>query len=109
NQQLPYLRSRQSLAEKLLGLTSENQQDDLVLLNQLLLFEGTNPYNPDLLELSDLPDPVLEKLIQIILMERYLLITIKGEKETKSYPIYLLHLYHEKGRSEERRVGKECR
>ena len=97
NQQLPYLRSRQSLAEKLLGLISENQQDDLVLLNQLLLFEGTNPYNPDLLDLSDLPDPVLEKLIQIILMERYLLITIKGEKETKSYPIYLLHLYHEKG------------
>ena len=40
NQQLPYLKSRQSLAEKLLGLISETQQDDLVLLNQLLLFEG---------------------------------------------------------------------
>src|SRR5690606_20659325 len=50
----------------------------------------------DLLELSDFPDPVQQKLIQIILMERYLLITIKGEKQTKSYPIYLLHLYHEK-------------
>ncbi len=55
NQQLPYLKSRQSLAEKLLGLISETQQDDLVLLNQLLLFQGTNPHNPDLLELSDLP------------------------------------------------------
>ncbi|MCU5378614.1 HTH domain-containing protein [Bacillus cereus] len=95
NQQLPYLKSRQSLAEKLLGLISETQQDDLVLLNQLLLFEGTNPHNPDLLELSDLPQPMLEKLIQILLLDRHLLITVK-EEEIKSYPIYLLHLYQEK-------------
>jgi len=95
NQQLPYLKSRQSLAEKLLGLISETQQDDLVLLNQILLFEGTNPHNPDLLELSDLPHPMLEKLIQILLSDRHLLITIK-EEEIKSYPIYLLHLYQEK-------------
>ncbi|MGH0429387.1 helix-turn-helix transcriptional regulator [Bacillus hominis] len=96
NQQLPYLKSRQSLAEKLLGLISEIQQDDLVLLNQLLLFEGTNPHNPDLLELSDLPHPMLEKLIQILLLDSHLLITVKEEKEIKSYPIYLLHLYKEK-------------
>jgi predicted DNA-binding transcriptional regulator YafY len=96
NQQLPYLKSRQSLAEKLLGLISENQQDDLVLLNQILLFEGTNPNNPDLLELSDLPNPILEKLIQLLLLDRHLLITINEEKEIKSYPIYLLHLYREK-------------
>jgi len=96
NKQLPYLKSRQSLAEKLLGLISENQQDDLVLLNQILLFEGTNPNSPDLLELSDLPYPMLEKLIQIILLDRYLLITIKEEKAINSYPIYLLHLYQEK-------------
>ncbi|WP_025025991.1 helix-turn-helix transcriptional regulator [Caldalkalibacillus mannanilyticus] len=96
NQQLPYLKSRQSLTEKLLGLISENQQDDLVLLNQILLFEGTNPNNPDLLDLSDLPHSMLEKLIQILLLNRYLLITIKEEKVIKSYPIYLLHLYREK-------------
>lgn len=96
NQQLPYLKSRQSLAEKLLGLISENQQDDLVLLNQVLLFEGTNPNNPDLLELSDLPHPMLEKLIQILLLDRYLLITMEEGDVLKSYPIYLLHLYHEK-------------
>lgn len=96
NQQLPYLKSRQSLAEKLLGLISENQQDDLVLLNQILLFEGTNPHNPDLLDLSDLPHPMLEKLIQILLMDRYLLVSIKEEKTIKSYPLYLLHLYREK-------------
>jgi predicted DNA-binding transcriptional regulator YafY len=96
NQQLPYLKSRQSLAEKLLGLISENQQEDLVLLNQILLFEGTNPNNPDLLDLSDLPHPMLEKLIQILLLDSYLLITIKEDKEIKSYSIYLLHLYREK-------------
>ncbi|MGG3573219.1 HTH domain-containing protein [Bacillus gobiensis] len=96
NQQLPYLKSRHSLAEKLLGLISENQQDDLVLLNQTLLFEGTNPNNPDLLDLTDLPHPMLEKLIQILLSDSCLLITIKEEKVIKSYPVYLLHLYREK-------------
>jgi predicted DNA-binding transcriptional regulator YafY len=96
NQQLPYLKSRQSLAEKLLGLISENQQDDLVLLNQILLFEGTNPNNPDLLELSDLPHPILEKLIHILLMDRYLLITMTEENGIKPYPIYLLNLFREK-------------
>ncbi|MED0951828.1 HTH domain-containing protein [Bacillus mobilis] len=96
NQQLPYLKSRQSLAEKLLGLISETQQDDLVLLNQLFLFEGTNPHNPDLLELSDLPHPMLEKLIQILLLDRHLLITTEEDEKIKSYPIYLLHLYQEK-------------
>ncbi|GFZ30196.1 DeoR family transcriptional regulator [Clostridium zeae] len=97
NEQLPYLKSRQSLTEKLLGLISENQQDDLVLLNQILLFEGTNPNNPDLLELSDLPHPLLEKLIQILLVDRYLLINVKEEKTIKSYQIFLLNLYNEKG------------
>jgi predicted DNA-binding transcriptional regulator YafY len=96
NQQLPYLKSRQSLTEKLLGLISENQQDDLVLLNQILLFEGTNPNNPDLLDLSDLPHHMLEKLIQILLLDRYLLITMQEEKVIKSYSIFLLHLYREK-------------
>lgn len=96
NQQLPYLKSRQSLAEKLLGLISENQQDDLVLLNQILLFEGTNPHNPDLLELSDLPHPMLEQLIQILLMDSYLVVSVEEGREIKSYPIYLMHLYREK-------------
>ncbi len=96
NQQLPYLKSRQSLAEKLLGLIPENQQETLVLLNQVLLFEGTNPDNPDLLDLSDFPHPMLEKLIQLLLLDRHLLITIKEGEVIKSHPIYLLHLYREK-------------
>lgn len=96
NQQLPYLKSRQSLAEKILGLISENQQEHLVFLNQILLFEGTNPNNPDLLELSDIPHHMVEKLFQTLLLDSYLWITVKEGKELKTYPIYLLHLYHEK-------------
>jgi len=96
NLQLPYLKSRHSLAEKLLGLISENQQDDLVLLNRILLFEGTNPHNPDLLDLSDLPHPMLEQLIQILLKDSCLLVSVEEGREIKSYPIFLLHLYREK-------------
>ncbi|OIU73143.1 helix-turn-helix transcriptional regulator [Rossellomorea aquimaris] len=96
NQQLPYLKSRQSLAEKLLGLIPDYQQESLVLLNQILLFEGTNPSNPDLLDLTDLPHPMLEKLIQLLLMDNHLLLTIKEEKSIKAYPIFILHLYREK-------------
>ncbi|NMO98036.1 hypothetical protein HII30_19985 [Paenibacillus lemnae] len=95
NQQLPYLKSRQSLAEKM-ALLSENQQDDLVLLNQILLFEGTNPHNPDLLDLSDLPHPMLEKLIQTLLTDRCLRLTLQEEQELKTYSLYLMHLYREK-------------
>lgn len=96
NQQLPYLKSRQSLAEKLLGLISQNQQDDLVLLNQILLFEGTNPNNQDLLEMSDLPHPILEKLIQLLLSDSCLLLTMNEGGTVNSYPIFLLQLYREK-------------
>ncbi|MFB9326630.1 helix-turn-helix transcriptional regulator [Paenibacillus aurantiacus] len=96
NLQLPYLKSRHSLAEKLLGLISQNQQDDLVLLNQILLFEGTNPHNPDLLDLSDLPHPMLEQLIRILLEDRYLVVTVEERREIQSYPIYLMRLYREK-------------
>jgi hypothetical protein len=95
NQQLPYLKSRQSIAEKLLGLISETQQDDVAMLNQLLLFQGTNPYNPDILNLSDLPHPILEKLIQTILLDRYLMISIQDAEIVSSYAIYVMHLYQE--------------
>ncbi|WP_426348989.1 helix-turn-helix transcriptional regulator [Alloiococcus sp. CFN-8] len=97
NQQLPYLKSRQSLAEKLLGLISESSQDDLVLLNKIFLFQGTNPNNPDLLELSDLPHPMVEKLIEALLLNSYLSLTINDEKIIKTSIIYLLHLYQDRG------------
>lgn len=95
NQQLPYLQSRQSLAEKLLGLISQNQQDDLVLLNQLLLFEGTNPHHPDLLDLSDLPHPMLEQIIHMLLSDRCLTVAVQEGQQIKTYRLYLLHLHRE--------------
>ncbi|ELK39530.1 DeoR family transcriptional regulator [Brevibacillus agri BAB-2500] len=65
-------------------------------MNQILLFEETNPNTPDFLDLSDLPHPMLEKLIQTLLLDRYVWITINEEKGITTYPIYLLHLYREK-------------
>lgn len=88
NQQLPFLKSRQSLTEKLIGLLSETQQDDLLLLNETLIFQGTNPHNPDLLELSDISDPMFERLIQLLLTTRYLTIQVTTIQE-----IYLKLLY----------------
>ncbi|GGI65155.1 helix-turn-helix transcriptional regulator [Enterococcus alcedinis] len=90
NQQLPFLKSRQSLAEKIMGLLSESQQDDLLMLNETLLFQGTNPHNPDLLELSDIPDPLLEQLIQSLLQNRYLSL---NRTDLPDLDIYLKSLY----------------
>lgn len=95
NQQLPFLKSRLTLTEKLIGLLSIVQQDDLVLLNEILLFQGTNPENPDLLDMLDISHPVFEKLIQMFLIDRYLQLTIKEGNQTSIYPVYLLHLYQE--------------
>ena len=96
NQTASLFKKSSFFSRKITWPYSDDQQDDLVLLNQILLFEGTNPNNPDLLDLSDLPHPMLERLIQVLLLDSYLLITIKEEKILKSYPIYLLHLYREK-------------
>ena len=93
NQQLPFLKSRLTLTEKLIGLLTSIQQDDLILLNEVLLFQGTNPSNPELLDMADIPHPVLEKLIQLILVDRFLKLT----STNGIYLIYLRHLYHENG------------
>ncbi|MGO4376250.1 helix-turn-helix transcriptional regulator, partial [Paenibacillus sp. MCAF20] len=52
NSQLPYLQNRRSISEKLIGIASQTQQDELIELNNILLFENTNPANPTLLELD---------------------------------------------------------
>lgn len=93
NQQLPFLKSRITLTEKLIGLLTVIQQENLILLNEVLMFEGTNQANPDLLDMSDIPHPILEKLIQSILVDRYLKLTLING----IFPVYLRHLYHENG------------
>ncbi|MFT8837621.1 helix-turn-helix transcriptional regulator [Liquorilactobacillus satsumensis] len=94
NQQLPYLKNRQDIVEKLLGLISPVQQEQLLLLDNLLVFEGTNPLKPALLELTDQPQPQLEKLLTVSLSTRQLKIRANGKK----YQIYLKHLERANGK-----------
>jgi predicted DNA-binding transcriptional regulator YafY len=92
NQQLPYLRSRQTLAEKLLGLIPPQQQESLIVLNDLLRFPGTNTRKPELLDLSDIAHPQLEKLIQLLLDARTLTLHLtNGNAPT----LYVQHLFRD--------------
>jgi predicted DNA-binding transcriptional regulator YafY len=92
NQQLPYLRSRQTLAEKLLGLIPPQQQESLIVLNDLLRFPGTNTRRPELLDLSDIAHPQLEKLIQLLLNARTLTLHLtNGSVPT----LYVQHLFRD--------------
>lgn len=72
NQQLPYLKDRQRLLEKLLSIASQTQQDDLLMLRNLILFENTNPANPSLLELSDFATPMLRTILELSLQYQQL-------------------------------------
>lgn len=92
NQQLPYLTSRRTVTEKLLGLIPITQQDDLLVLSQQLVFDGTHPQNSNLLDRADLPDPVLEALIQQLLISQCMQIT---DNHGQTYQIAVTHLYHE--------------
>lgn len=92
NQQLPYLTSRRTVTEKLLGLIPITQQDDLLVLSQQLVFDGTHPQNPNLLDRADLPDPVLEALIQQLLISQCMQVT---DNHGQTYQIAVTHLYHE--------------
>lgn len=92
NQQLPYLTSRRTVTEKLLGLIPITQQDDLLVLSQQLVFNGTHPQNSNLLDRADLPDPVLEALIQQLLISQCMQVT---DNHGQTYQIAVTHLYHE--------------
>ncbi len=89
NTQLPFLQNRQTMTEKLLAIASNAQQSDLVRLKQLLRFENTNPANTDLLELTDVADPLLKTLINASLTNRHLSLVTKGGNEVDSYVQYL--------------------
>lgn len=93
NRQLPYLKSRQSIAEKLIGLIPQTQQDELIELNRLLIFEGTNPSKPDLLDLTDFSNPMLDTLLELSLTSRFVRLTTN----TETYVGYLIHLLRESG------------
>lgn len=100
NAQLPYLKNRQAISEKLLSIVSTSQKQDLLQLNQLLWFENTNPDNPNLLELADTAPAMLGELIRAVVSQPQ--IRIRYQKPTAVAPvdheIYVFHLYNRQQR-----------
>lgn len=95
NSQLPYLHNRRSITEKLIGIASQTQQDELIELNKILLFENTNPANPNLLELDDAAPPELNQLISLAVRDKHLRVTYE---QSLGWPelldVYLLHIFN---------------
>jgi predicted DNA-binding transcriptional regulator YafY len=95
NSQLPYLHNRRSISEKLIGIASQTQQDELIELNHILLFENTNPANPNLLELDDAAPPELNQLISHAVRDRHLRLTYEL---SPGWPllmdVFLLHIFN---------------
>ncbi|MDR0199219.1 MAG: HTH domain-containing protein [Streptococcaceae bacterium] len=69
--QLPYLQNRQAIREKLIGIAPEVQQDALIALDDLLMFDNVEPSN----QLDDETPQVLNDLISCSLVSRYLEVT----------------------------------
>lgn len=95
NSQLPYLQNRRSITEKLISIASQTQQDELIELNHILLFENTNPANPNLLELDDAAPPELNQLISLAMRDKHLRLTYE---QSPGWPqlmdVYLLHIFN---------------
>lgn len=104
NQQLPFLKSRQSLTEKVLGLVNETEQSNLVELDALLAFEQTNVFSSAVLELSDQASVMTEKVLQAVLQSRYVVLKYAGNLEkneqlsTIEINAYVRRIFHQ-GRS----------
>ncbi len=95
NSQLPYLQNRRSITEKLIGIASQTQQDELIELNRILLFENTNPANPNLLELDDAAPPELNQLISLAVRDKHLRLTYElNPGWPQLLDVYLLHIFN---------------
>ncbi len=93
NSQLPYLQNRRSITEKLIGIASQTQHDELIELNHLLLFENTNPANPNLLELDDAAPAELNQLISLAARDKHLRLTYEPSPGwPQLMDVYLLHI-----------------
>lgn len=82
NTQLPYLQNRKTLTEKLVAIASQAQQDDLLTLQELLVFDHTNPRNPQLAELTDHAPALLKPLLNACLTTRQLILTTAQQVQT---------------------------
>ncbi|WP_276311189.1 helix-turn-helix transcriptional regulator [Paenibacillus nanensis] len=95
NSQLPYLHNRRSITEKLIGIASQTQQDELIELNHIVLFENTNPANPNLLELDDAAPPELNQLISLAVRDKHLRLTYElSPGWPQLMDVYLLHVFN---------------
>ncbi|WP_256209051.1 YafY family protein [Paenibacillus sp. CF384] len=95
NSQLPYLQNRRSITEKLIGIASQSQQDELIELNNILLFENTNPANPNLLELDDAAPAELNQLISLAVRDKHLRVTYElSVGWPQLLDVYLLHIFN---------------
>jgi predicted DNA-binding transcriptional regulator YafY len=95
NSQLPYLQNRRSITEKLIGIASQTQQDELIELNNILLFENTNPANPNLLELDDAAPAELNQLISLAVRDKHLRLTYElSPGWPQLMDVFLLHIFN---------------
>ena len=95
NSQLPYLQNRRSITEKLISIASQTQQDELIELNNILLFENTNPANPNLLELDDAAPAELNQLISLAVRDKHLRVTYElSPGWPQLMDVFLLHIFN---------------
>lgn len=95
NSQLPYLQNRRSITEKLIGIASQTQHDELIELNHILLFENTNPANPNLLELDDAAPAELNQLISLAARDKHLRLTYEPSPGwPQLMDVYLIHIFN---------------
>ena len=98
NSQLPYLKNRKSISEKLIGIANQTQQDELIDLNSILLFENTNPANPNVLELDDAAPPELNQLISLAVQSRHLRVTYEWSPGFRELlDLWLFHIFNTNG------------
>lgn len=94
NAQLPFLKSRQTIVEKLLAIVSPAQKQQLLALRQILVFENTNPDDPDLLELTDHAPDQLGPLIALATQTKALAFTYtKANGSQSRRQVWLQHIY----------------
>lgn len=94
NQQFPFLKGRQSLTEKLLAMISDTQKDQLIQLNEAIVFESTNPLNTNLLELSDQANPELERLLLAYLEDNSVRLLLQNQTNML-LSLYRFYHYHD--------------
>ncbi|WP_248929285.1 helix-turn-helix transcriptional regulator [Paenibacillus hamazuiensis] len=99
NSQLPFLQNRRSITEKLIGIASQTQQDELIELNNILLFENTNPANPNLLELDDAAPAELNRLISLAVRDKHLRVTYElSPGWPQLMDVFVLHIFNSNAR-----------